>query len=72
MNDVAIVSRFQTSRVQCCTGNYCDIVSEGPAIIMHQLKSFYNSTFKGSRSHPIHTRFARIASNEYSIKFALF
>ena len=31
---------------------------------MHQLKSSYNSPFKDSYSHPIHTRFAMIASND--------
>ena len=31
---------------------------------MHQLKSIYNSPFKDSYSHPIHTCFAMIASNE--------
>ena len=33
-------------------------------IIMHQLKSSYNSLIKDPYSHPIHTRFAMIASNE--------
>ena len=31
---------------------------------MNQLKSSYNSSFNDSYSHPIHTRFAMIASNE--------
>ena len=31
---------------------------------MSQLKSSYNSPFKDSYSHPIHTRFAMIASND--------
>ena len=30
---------------------------------MHQLKSLYNSPFKDSYSHHIHTRFVMIASN---------
>ena len=42
---------------------FCDLASEGPDIIMHQLKSIYNSPFKDSHSHPIHTCFAMIASN---------
>ena len=36
---------------------------DGPDIIMHQLKSNYNSPFKDSYSHPIYTCFAMIASN---------
>ena len=43
--------------------NFSDLASEGPDIIMHQLKSSY-SPFKDSYSHPIHTCFAMIASNE--------
>ena len=31
--------------------------SEGPDIIMYQLKSIYNSPFKESYSYPIHTCF---------------
>ena len=31
---------------------------------MHQLKSSYNSPFKDSYSHPIHTCFVMIASND--------
>ena len=30
---------------------------------MHQLESIYNSPFKDSYSHPVHTCFAMIASN---------
>ena len=36
---------------------------------MHQLKSFYDGSFKDSHSHPIHTCFAMIASNEKSMQF---
>ena len=43
--------------------NFCDLVSEVPDIIMNQLKSSYNSTFKDSHSHPLLTCFAMIASN---------
>ena len=42
---------------------FFDIASECPDIIMHQLKSIYNSPFKDSYSHPINTCFAMIASN---------
>ena len=35
---------------------------------MYQLKSLYNSPFKNSYSHPIHTCFAMIASNEITTK----
>ena len=65
MNVVVLVNRFQTSRVQCWTPNFYDLVSEGPDISMHQLKSIYNSPFKDSYSHPIHTCFAMIASNGF-------
>ena len=63
VNSVAFVNRFQTSRVECWTANFCDLASEVPDIIMHQLKSNYNSLFKDSYSQPIHTCFAMIASN---------
>ena len=49
--------------MQCRSANFCNLASEGPDIIMHQLKSSYNSPFKDSYSDPIHTRFAMIASN---------
>ena len=42
---------------------FCDLASEGPDIIVHQLKSHYNSLFKVSYLQPIHTCFAMIASN---------
>ena len=35
--------------------------------MMNQLKSIYNSPFKSSHSHPIHTCLATIASNEQCI-----
>ena len=57
------------SRVQCWTANFCDLASEGPDIIMYQLKSSYNSPFKDSYSHPIHTCFAMIASNVFKNQF---
>ena len=41
----------------------CGLDSEGPDIIMDQLKSIYNNTFKDLHSHPIHSCFAMIASN---------
>ena len=53
---------------------FCDPASEGPVIIMHQLKSIYkqnkysiqfNSPFKDSSSHPIHTYLSMIASNVF-------
>ena len=43
---------------------FCDPASEGPDIIMHQLKSSYNSPFKDSHSYFVHTCFAMIASND--------
>ena len=42
--------------------NFCYLVSEGPDIIMHQLKSIRNSPFKDSHSHPIHACFPMNAS----------
>ena len=47
---------------------FCDLASEGPDIIIHQLKSIYNSLFKDSHSHAIHTCFTMIATNA-EIKF---
>ena len=35
---------------------------KGPIIIMKQLKAIYNSPFKNSHSHPIHTCLATIDS----------
>ena len=35
--------------------------------MMYQLKSSYNGPFKDSYSHPFHTHFAMIASNEYLV-----
>ena len=48
VNFVALVNRFETSRVKCWTTIFCDLASEGPdiIIIMNQLKSIYNSPFK--------------------------
>ena len=50
-------------RAKLWTANFCDLVREVPDITMHQLKSIYNSPFKDSYSHPIHTCFPMIASN---------
>ena len=58
--------QIETSRVKRWTANFCDLASEGPVIIMHQLKSIYNSPFKDSRSHPFHTCFAMISSHRLS------
>ena len=48
--------------------NFHDLVNEGPNIITHQLKSSYNRPFKDFYSHPIHTCFAMISSNEDVVK----
>ena len=53
-----------TSSVKCWTANVCIHAGKGPVIIMNQIKSFYNSLLKDSHSHPIHTCFPIIASNE--------
>ena len=42
---------------------------DAAAIIMNKLKSIYNSPFKDSHSHPIHTRFPIIASNVTESRF---
>ena len=51
------------------TANFCiDLhASKGPVIIMNQLKSIYNSQFKDSHSHSIHTCFLLSASNDDKI-----
>ena len=49
--------------MKCWTVNFCLHASEGPVIIMHQLKSVNNSPFKDSYSHPIRTCLSVIASN---------
>ena len=49
--------------VKCWTASFCIHASKGQIIIMHQLKSIYNSPLKNSLSHPIHTCLATIASN---------
>ena len=43
--------------------------SEGPDIIMHQLKSIYISSFKDLHSDPIHSCFPMIASNVFPKKW---
>ena len=40
---------------------------EGPDIIINQLKSRYNSSFKDLHSYPIDTCFAMITSNDHGI-----
>ena len=42
--------------------------SKGPVIIMNQLQSIYSNPFKDSYSHPIHTCFAMIGSNDRKIE----
>ena len=44
--------------------HFCIHAIKGPFINMNQLKSIYNSPFKNSYSHPIHTCLATIPSNE--------
>ena len=41
----------------------CIYAGKGPVIITNQLESIYNSPFKDSLSHHIHTCFPMIASN---------
>ena len=47
---------------------FCDLATEGPDIIMHQLKSIYNTPFKDSHSHPIYTCFPMIASKVLTLE----
>ena len=63
VNVLGLLNRFSTSSVKCLTVNFCIDASKGSVIIIHQLKSLYNSSFKNSHSHPIHTCFPMIASN---------
>ena len=42
---------------------------DAAAIIMNRLKSIYNSLFKDSHSHPIHTCLPIIASNVTESRF---
>ena len=42
--------------------------SKGQVIIVNQIKPIYNNPFKDSHSHPIHTCFPIIASNESQIR----
>ena len=73
VNVLGLLNRFSTSNVKCWTVNFCIHAGKGPVIIMRQSKSLYNSPFKDSYSHPIHTCFAMIASNEIfkEVYFAL-
>ena len=64
VNVLGLFNRFLTSSVKCWTANFCIHASKGPDIIMHQLKSLYHSPFKNLYSHPIHTCFPMIASND--------
>ena len=66
---LGLFNRFSTSSVKCWTVNFCIHASKCPVIIMYQLKSLYNSPFKDTYSHPIHTRFAIIASNEFQLGY---
>ena len=67
VNVLDLLNRFSTSSVKCWTVNFCNHASKDPVIIMHQLKSSYNSPFKDSHSHPIHTCFPMIANNEFQV-----
>ena len=57
---LSVISAYFNLMLDC---QFCDLASEGQDIIMHQLKSLYNSPFKESYSHSIHTCFPMIASN---------
>ena len=53
--------------MKCWTASFCIHAINGPIIIMHPLKSIYNSLFKNSHSLPIHTCLATIASNDIGL-----
>ena len=72
MNVVALANRFSTSSVKCCTPTYCIHARKGPVIIMNQLKSIYNRTFKDSYSYLIHICFPIIASNVEVISLMMY
>ena len=61
VNVLGLLNRFSTSSLKCWTLIF--FVSM-PVKVKHQLKSLYNSRFKHSHSHPIHTCFPMIASND--------
>ena len=61
VNVVALLNRLNL-KIKMSDCQFCDLASEGPDIIMYQLKSIYNSPCKDS--YPIHTCFPMIASNE--------
>ena len=67
VNVLGLLNRFSTWSVKCWTVNFCIHASKCPVIIVHQLKSLYNSPLKNSYSHPIHTCFPKIASNEFEM-----
>ena len=49
--------------MKCWTASFCIHAIKGPIIIMDQLKSIYNRSFKYMHSDLIHTCLATIASN---------
>ena len=64
VNVVDLMKRSWTWSEKYWTANFCIHASKGPVIIMNQLQSIYNSPFKDSYSHPIHTCFPIIASSK--------
>ena len=44
-------------KCKCWTTNFCIHASKSTVIIVNQLKSVQNSSFKDLHSHPIHTHF---------------
>ena len=59
-----------TALVNSYTANFCIHTSKGPVIIMNQLIPVYNRQFKHKYSHPIHTCYLIIASNELISTFS--
>ena len=60
MNVLGLSNRFATSYVNYWTVSFRIHVNKGPVIIMNQLKSLCNSSFKNSNLH----RFQMIDSND--------
>ena len=71
VNVVNLIKRLSTSSAKCWTAIFCTHIRRGPVNIMHQLTFIYNSSFKNSHSHPIHTCFPMIASNTPRIQRAI-
>ena len=71
VNVLGLVNRFSTSCVKCWTTNLCFHVGKGSIVIMNQLELIYNSQFKDSHSHHIHTCFLIIDTGRNWLQISL-